>query len=88
MPECPNCADEVDELHEEFPTPDGVESVCTECLLAAKVLAYSRPSPPFVDIGLYQEVVFYARQLAAFHYDREPVDVLDLSDENNSEAEA
>jgi hypothetical protein len=29
--------------------------LCDPCNLATRVLLYTRPEPPFVDVGLYQE---------------------------------
>lgn len=55
----------------------GRYALCDECSVAARILGYTRSEPPYVDIGLYQEVVFYARQLAAYHLiDTVPNDVV------------
>lgn len=73
MGECEYCqTEQPDGLNEPFPVfvpgkpNDHADrlSLCDGCHLAAKVLAYTRAEPPFVDVGLYQEVTFYARQLA------------------------
>lgn len=73
---CEYCGDEQpDGLNDPFPVfvpggenhhgPDGDLALCDRCCLAARILAYTREEAPFVDVGLYQEVTFYARQLAA-----------------------
>lgn len=50
--------------------------MCDDCTLATLILAYSREEHPYVDIGLYSEVVFYARQLAAASLDDDALDTL------------
>lgn len=78
---CEWCAaEQEDGLNEPFPVHvPGVKNghsdhleLCDRCCLAARVLAYTRPEPPFVDVGLYQEVTFYARQLAAIEMGGDP----------------
>lgn len=39
--------------------------MCDSHNAAARILAYTRSAPPYVDIGLYQEVTYYSRSLAA-----------------------
>lgn len=39
--------------------------MCDHHHVAARILAYTRPDPPYVDVGLYQEVTYYSRALAA-----------------------
>ena len=67
------CEREVDNFEEAFPVhPDvpGVDEtgravMCDWHHVAARILAYTRPEPPYVDVGLYQEVTYYSRALAA-----------------------
>lgn len=55
--------------------PRGVDShqhglvMCDHHHVAARILAYTRSEPPYVDIGLYQECTYYARALAAETFD-------------------
>lgn len=68
------CEDVVDNFPEPFPAPSEVsvttddrrEAVmCDHHHVAARLLAYTRSEPPYVDVGLYQETTYYARALAA-----------------------
>jgi hypothetical protein len=65
-----------DEIGEPFPVDGEERMLCDPCNLATRILAYSRADPPYVDIGLYSEVVFYARQLAAETIDDPPEPVI------------
>lgn len=73
MTECeiPGCEESVESFPEPFLLPPGIPHrgdraaiMCDRHHVSARILAYSRKERPYVDIGLYQEVVFYARQLA------------------------
>lgn len=73
-PECEiaGCTDTVENFPEPFPTPpeinhrgDGNAVMCDHHHVAARILAYTREDPPYVDVGLYQEVTYYSRALAA-----------------------
>lgn len=68
------CDDEVENFDEPFPVPPELKAdrdenggvvMCDHHHVAARILAYTRPEPPYVDVGLYQEVTYYSRALAA-----------------------
>ncbi len=65
--DCPRCSAELDRdaLNEPVLYEGEEQILCDTCTLSTLILLYTRPDPPYVDVGLYQEVVFYARQLAA-----------------------
>ena len=69
-----DCTDDVENFPEPFPVPpelsddhldDGRAVMCDHHHVAARILAYTRAEPPYVDVGLYQEVTYYSRALAA-----------------------
>lgn len=76
-----------DDLNEPLLFQGEERFMCDPCNLATRVLLYTRPEPPFVDVGLYQEVVFYARQLAAETVPDPPDEVVTLPDEEDGEGE-
>lgn len=66
------CTDSVEHFDEPFTVPPGVPHrgdgravMCDHHHVAARIFAYTRPDPPYVDVGLYQEVTYYSRALAA-----------------------
>lgn len=68
----PGCDTPVENFDEAFPVPaeidhrgDGRAVMCDHHHVAARLLSYTRPEPPYVDVGLYKEVAYYARALAA-----------------------
>lgn len=79
------CEDEVESFEEPFLTPPGVEHggdhdqpnyarMCDEHHVAARIYAYTREDPPWVDVGLYQEATYYGRALAAATFDLDPME--------------
>lgn len=71
-----DCDTEVSTFDEQFPPPEDAEVeegvsraegivMCDHHHVAAKLVAYTRGEPPYVDMGLYQEVAYYARALGA-----------------------
>lgn len=79
LPECEidGCERPISDVFEDdeqgFPVTvgdvNGHFKMCDEHNVAARVLGYSREEPPYCDLGLYKEIVFYARQLAALYID-------------------
>ena len=76
--EIPWCDDDVENFTEAFYPPEkfiehadetGRMVMCDWHHVAARILTYTREDPPFVDVGLYQEVCYYARALAAETFD-------------------
>jgi len=68
--ELQDCSREVDNFSEKFPVPKQLEStgrkvMCDRHHVASRIMVYTREDHPYVDIGLYQEVTFYSRSLAA-----------------------
>jgi hypothetical protein len=67
------CDREVDNFPEAFPIHHEVPGVddtgravlCDWHHAAARILAYTRPEHPYVDVALYQECTYYSRALAA-----------------------
>lgn len=86
---CYRCAAPLDreDLSEPLHFDGGERFMCDPCNLATRILLYTRPDPPFVDVGLYQEVVFYARQLAATAVPEPPETVVDLPDGGEDDAQ-
>lgn len=84
---CARCGDGLDrdDLNEPVLYEGDQQTLCDPCTLATYILLYSRPEPPFVDIGLYQEVVFYARQLAALHVPDPPEEIVTQPEEDDDE---
>lgn len=72
--ELEECDDDVENFPEAFLVPpelveeadsEGRAVMCDHHHVAAKILAYTRGEPPYVDMGLYQEVTYYSRALAS-----------------------
>jgi len=82
---CYRCEEDLD--RDDLSEPllfDGEERfMCDPCNLATRVLLYTRADPPFVDVGLYQEVVFYARQLAATTVPDPPEEIVNTPDKSD-----
>lgn len=85
--DCYRCGDELDrdQLDEPVHFDGGERFMCDPCNLSTRILLYSRPDPPFVDVGLYQEVVFYARQLAAETIPEPPEPVVTVSEDGDGD---
>lgn len=96
----PDCDHPVESFDEQFPAPPGAAReaqdshayglvMCDRHHVAARVLAYTRVEPPYVDIGLYQEVTYYARALAAVQFGLDPDDVVTApQDVDDADADA
>lgn len=81
--EVPGCDRDVDNFPEPFPVPEEIGEdiptpdedaptglvMCDWHHVAARILAYTRPDHPYVDVGLYQEVTYYSRSLSAETFD-------------------
>lgn len=75
--EVAGCEDDIENFPEAFPVPpelaygggEGRLVMCDHHYVAARILAYTKPEPPYVDVGLYQETTYYARALAAETFD-------------------
>lgn len=71
--EIEDCESPVENFDEAFPLPPEIAGsdetgravMCDHHHVAARILAYTRAEPPYVDVGLYQEVTYYSRALAA-----------------------
>lgn len=63
--EVEDCDASIDNFPEEFPSPDGRLVMCDHHHVAARILAYTFEDHPYVDVGLYPEVSYYSRSLAA-----------------------
>ena len=68
------CESDIENFPESFIPPSGAEVetdsdgrsvMCDHHHVASRILAYTREEPPYVDVGLYQEVTYYSRALAA-----------------------
>lgn len=55
--------------------------MCDYHHVAARIMAYTRPDPPYVDVGLYQEVTYYSRALAASAFDLDAMDHVSTGDD-------
>lgn len=84
MTECYRCGVELDadEMMEPMLFEGDERFMCEEHWLATKFLMMTREEPPFVDVGLYQEAVFYARQLAFCSLGKNPSDAIKIPDED------
>lgn len=65
-----DCSREVNNFPEKLPVPKQLEStgekiMCDRHHVASRIMLYTQEDHPYVDIGLYQEVTFYSRSLAA-----------------------
>lgn len=76
--ELPDCEAPVVNFPEAFAPPPQVEAptddtgrliMCDWHYVAARIMAFTRPDPPYVDVGLYKEVTYYSRALAAETFD-------------------
>lgn len=87
--DCYRCGTDLDreDLDEPVHFDGGERFMCDPCNLSTRILLYTRPDPPFVDVGLYQEVVFYARQLAAETVPEPPEEIVNLPDEDEGETD-
>lgn len=74
-----------DELNEPVLYDGDEQILCDTCTLSTLILLYTRAEPPYVDVGLYQEVVFYARQLAAASVPDAPDEVVKQPEEQPEE---
>lgn len=81
--EVPWCDQPIENFVEAFYPPEefiedadseGRMVMCDQHHVAARILTYTRPEPPYVDVGLYKEVTYYSRALAAVAFDLEPTD--------------
>lgn len=72
--ECYRCETEVarENLNDSLLYDGEVRNLCDSCWLATRIMQLTRSKPPYVDVGLYHEVAFYARQLAAITIDDDP----------------
>lgn len=86
---CYRCAEPLarEDLSEPLSFEGEQRFMCDACNLATRVLLHTRPDPPFVDVGLYQEVVFYARQLAARTVPDPPESVVTVPEEVTEDGE-
>ena len=93
---CDYCeSEQPDGLNEPFPlfvpgednSHNGELELCDGCHLAARILAYTREEPPFVDVGLYQEVTFYARQLATVQVGGDVSEAVNIPDNSTTDTE-
>lgn len=57
---------------------------CDECWLATRILLSTQPDPPFADASAYQEIVFYARQLAAATVPDPPEEVVTVPEDDDA----
>lgn len=85
--ECPRCSTTLnrDDLNEPVLYEGEQQVLCDTCTLSTLILQYTRPDAPYVDVGLYQEVVFYARQLAAASVPDEPEPVVNQPERDTDE---
>ena len=83
--EIAGCEEAVESFDDAFLVPPDVEhdgdhdqpnhaQMCDEHHVAARIYAYTREDPPWVDVGLYQEVTYYSRALAATTFGLEPME--------------
>lgn len=87
--DCPRCESELDRdsLNEPILYEGTEQILCDTCTLATLILQYTHADPPYVDIGLYQEVVFYARQLAAESVPDAPEEIVNQPENPDAESD-
>lgn len=93
--EVPWCDQPIESFPETFYPPseylehadeEGAMVMCDQHHVASRILAYTRREPPYVDVGLYQEVTYYSRALAAVAFDIDPDEKV-VAPQNTDDAE-
>lgn len=79
--EIPECTHDIENFPDAFVPPEefvahtddsGRMVMCDRHAVSARLLAYTHSGPPYVDVGLYKEVAYYARALAAVTFNIHP----------------